>query len=123
MRLELTGGYVDESGDQIVGVGLTSEQVGKIEQFLAIPTSDRDEVLESLSGLFSGVENAGEELDAVGRISSHLNALGYESDRVVYRRQHCAWASLLHGTGPSKRFCLTPRSLGSVFAGAATTIW
>ena len=34
VRLELTNGYVDSSGDPIRGVGLAAEQVDKIERFL-----------------------------------------------------------------------------------------
>ena len=116
VRLELTSGYADESGDQIAGVGLTGDQAGKIEQFLAIPASDRDESLESLRGLFSGVENAGEELDAVARISSHLNALGYKSDRVVIDVSIAR--GLAYYTGPVFEAVLldAPR-FGSVFGG------
>jgi histidyl-tRNA synthetase len=116
VRLELTDGYVDESGDTITGVGLRSEQVDKIEQFLAIPASDRDQVLESLRGLFSGVENAEEELHAVGRISSHLNALGYKSDRVVIDVSIAR--GLAYYTGPVfEAVLLDAPQFGSVFAG------
>ena len=37
VRLELTTGYTDESGDKIPGLGLTAAQVDQIEQFLADP--------------------------------------------------------------------------------------
>src|SRR5258705_10423992 len=45
VRLELTTGYVDSSGDPIAGVCLASEQVDKIERFLKTRSDDlRDEV-------------------------------------------------------------------------------
>ena len=116
VRLELTGGYADESGDKIPGVGLTGEQVDKIEQFLAIPASDRDESIENLRGLFSSIENASEELDAVGRISSHLNALGYKSDRVVIDVSIAR--GLAYYTGPVfEAVLLDAPHFGSVFGG------
>ena len=116
VRLELTTGYVDESGDTIPGVGLTGEQADKIEQFLAIPASGRDEVLASLSNLFSGVDNAEEELDTVGRISSHLNTLGYKSDRVVIDVSIAR--GLAYYTGPVfEAVLLDAPQFGSVFGG------
>jgi hypothetical protein len=36
VRLELIDGYQDESGDTIRGVGLTPDQVARIERFLAM---------------------------------------------------------------------------------------
>src|SRR5438874_736920 len=41
VRLELMDGYKDESGDTIRGVGLSREQVEKIERFLAIKGTRR----------------------------------------------------------------------------------
>src|SRR5215831_8234412 len=39
VRLELTTGYTDESGDKIPGLGLTTEQVDQIEKFIAIKSA------------------------------------------------------------------------------------
>ncbi|HEX3125763.1 MAG TPA: ATP phosphoribosyltransferase regulatory subunit, partial [Thermoanaerobaculia bacterium] len=72
VRLELTEGYVDSSGDPIRGLGLQNTQVDKIEQFLAIRPDDRRQVMGQLREIFAGVENATAELDKVERISSHL---------------------------------------------------
>jgi len=82
-RLELTTGYTDESGDPIPGLGLSSEQVGKIERFLGIGSDVRDEVLEELRALFVSVPGASDEIDVLARISRRLDALGYKDDRVA----------------------------------------
>jgi histidyl-tRNA synthetase len=82
VRLELTEGYVDASGDPIRGVGLAHEQVDKIESFLKVPADDRRATLVQLRETFAGVEGAGRELDLVEKISNHLYALGYGDDQV-----------------------------------------
>src|SRR5438034_1618437 len=45
VRLELMQGYKDESGDLIRGLGLTRDQVDRVEKFLAIKADSRNEVL------------------------------------------------------------------------------
>ena len=45
VRLELTTGYTDESGDKIPGLGLSERQVEQIEQFLQIRSISRSEVI------------------------------------------------------------------------------
>ncbi|HEY2324578.1 MAG TPA: ATP phosphoribosyltransferase regulatory subunit, partial [Thermoanaerobaculia bacterium] len=60
VRRELMDGYKDESGDTIRGVGLTADQVGKIERFLDIKGS-RSEVVAQVTELFG----AAEEIDIV----------------------------------------------------------
>ena len=82
VRLELTTGYVDESGDEISGVGLTDGQVDKIEEFLAIRHDRRVDVVTHLRDLFGTTAGADEEIRAVERISEHLYALGYGDDKV-----------------------------------------
>src|SRR2546428_4037551 len=83
VRLELMQGYKDESGDTIRGLGLRREQVGRVEQFLAIQGASRREVISQLRELFSRVGHAPAQIDAVARISDHLYALGYGADRVA----------------------------------------
>jgi len=56
VRRELTTGYKDESGDTIPGVGLKPEQVDRIEQFLAIKGSTREEILTGLRDVFGALE-------------------------------------------------------------------
>lgn len=82
VRLELTEGYVDSSGDPIRGLGLEHSQVDKIEQFLQIPATDRRATLEQLRSTFHGVEGADEELGKIEKMSNHLYSLGYADSEV-----------------------------------------
>ena len=116
VKLELTSGYTDESGAPIPGLGLSAEQVEKIERFLKIKADSRSEVLKLLRALFGGVDNAQEEIDVVERISSHLDALGYGSDRVVVDLGIAR--GLAYYTGPVfEAVLLDAPQFGSVFAG------
>jgi histidyl-tRNA synthetase len=115
VRRELTEGYKDESGDQIRGVGLTNEQVDKIEQFLAT-AGDRAAVLDQLDALFAGIEGAEGELALIRRISSHLDALGYHSDRIALDVSIAR--GLAYYTGPVfEANLLDAPEFGSVFGG------
>lgn len=116
LRKELTSGYVDESGDQIRGVGLSSEQADKIEEFLAITGETRAAVLERLAELFANLPQAAAEIEAIRRISSHLDSLGYGSDRVVIDVSIAR--GLAYYTGPVfEAVLLDAPQFGSVFAG------
>src|SRR6266851_2882409 len=116
VRLELMHGYKDESGDTIRGLGLHREQVGRIEQFLAIKSDSRREVISQLRELFSGVANAPTQIDAVARISDHLYALGYGDDRVALDLSIAR--GLAYYTGPVfEAILLDAPQFGSVFGG------
>jgi histidyl-tRNA synthetase len=115
VRLELTTGYSDESGDQIQGVGLSNVQVDKIEQFLAIQ-GDRGAVLDQLEALFGNIAGAPEELAVIRRISAHLEALGYQSDRVALDVSIAR--GLAYYTGPVfEANLLDAPEFGTVFGG------
>ena len=116
VRLELMHGYKDESGDTIRGLGLHREQVGRIEQFLAIKSDSRRDVISQLRELFSGVANAPAQIDAVARISDHLYALGYGDDRVALDLSIAR--GLAYYTGPVfEAILLDAPQFGSVFGG------
>lgn len=116
VRLELTTGYVDSSGDPIRGVGLASEQVDKIERFLRIRSDDRREVVSQLRETFEGVEGAESEIGLVERISNHLYALGYGNDRVSLDLSIAR--GLAYYTGPVfEAVLLDAPQFGSVFGG------
>jgi len=83
VRKELTTGYKPEPGDPIPGLGLSGEQVERIERFLAIKDKSRTVVLTKLRGLFEGLEGAAAEIDRVERISKRLYAIGYGDDCVT----------------------------------------
>jgi histidyl-tRNA synthetase len=116
VRLELTTGYVDSSGDPIPGVGIAPEAVDKIERFLAIRADDRREVVAQLRELFAGVEGADREIGVVETISEHLYALGYGNDRVALDLSIAR--GLAYYTGPVfEAILLDAPQFGSVFGG------
>ena len=116
VRKELTTGYVDSSGDEIRGVGLTDAQVDKIERFLQIRSDDRREVVAELRSLFAGVEGADREVGIVDRISNHLYTLGYGEDQVSLDLSIAR--GLAYYTGPVfEAILLDAPQFGSVFGG------
>ncbi len=116
VKLELTTGYQDESGDTIRGVGLEARQVESIERFLSIRAETRTEVVAHLRELFAGVEGAEHEISIVERISSHLYALGYGDHQVMLDLSIAR--GLAYYTGPVFEAVLTDApQFGSVFAG------
>jgi histidyl-tRNA synthetase len=116
VRLELTVGYVDSSGDPIRGLGLENAQVDKIERFLAISPDDRRQVLAELRETFGALEGAEAELAKVERISEHLYALGYGNDQVSLDVSIAR--GLAYYTGPVfEAVLLDAPQFGSVFGG------
>ena len=116
VRLELTSGYTDASGDQIRGVGLNRQQVDRIEKFLEIKSSHRTDVVEQLRELFSGIPRAAAEIDVVDRISRNLYDLGYGDDQVSLDLSIAR--GLAYYTGPVfEAMLLDAPQFGSVFGG------
>jgi histidyl-tRNA synthetase len=111
VKLELMEGYKDESGDTIRGVGLSRDQVEKIEKFLAI-RGTRREVVERLRDLFTDSQAVAD----VEKISNHLYNLGYEDDRVSLDLSIAR--GLAYYTGPVfEAILLDAPQFGSVFGG------
>ncbi len=116
LRLELTTGYMDESGDPIKGLGLSSQQVSRIERFLEIRSERRNEVLGQLRETLSDVPGSAQEIDTLDRISRHLYALGYGDDRVAIDLSVAR--GLAYYTGPVFEAILVDApEFGSVFGG------
>ncbi|HJW96085.1 MAG TPA: histidine--tRNA ligase [Thermoanaerobaculia bacterium] len=116
IRLELMGGYKDESGDTIRGVGLDKDNVDRIEEFLNVKSDARREVLAQLRDLFKSLEDAPAQIDIIERISNHLYALGYDDDRVSLDLSIAR--GLAYYTGPVFEAILTDApQAGSVFGG------
>lgn len=112
VRLELTEGYRDESGDTIRGVQLTKEQVASIERFLAIQSSSRGDVLARVRELFGSPP----AVEAISKISDHLYALGYGDDRVAIDLSIAR--GLAYYTGPVfEATLLDAPQFGAVFGG------
>lgn len=116
VRKELTTGYKDESGDPIPGVGLHLEQVGRLERFLAIQGSTREEILAGLRDVFSAVPGSAEAIGELSKISHHLASLGYREDRAVIDLSIAR--GLAYYTGPVfEAVLLDAPEFGSVFGG------
>jgi len=119
VRLELTEGYVDASGDTIRGLGLSHHQVDKIERFLQIRSDDRRETLAELRETFADVadtDGAAKEIGLVETISNHLYALGYGDDQVSLDVSIAR--GLAYYTGPVfEAVLLDAPQFGSVFGG------
>lgn len=79
---ELTTGRVDMSGDKIPGLGLTSAQVAKIKEFLALPKGNRRIVLAALKDLFRALPSAGEALAELTFLCDSLDLLGIPDGQV-----------------------------------------
>lgn len=115
VKLELTTGYHDSSGDFIPGLSLTSDQVEKIVHFLAVRSEDRREVVAQLRDLFATVAG-GERIDTVEQISNHLFSLGYGNDKVSLDLSIAR--GLAYYTGPVfEAILLDAPQFGSVFGG------
>jgi histidyl-tRNA synthetase len=83
VKLELTKGRIDASGDKIPGLGLTSAQVDKIANFLALPQGKRRVVLGSLTELFRDVPSATEAVAELTVICDSLDNLGIPEENVA----------------------------------------
>jgi len=116
VRLELTSGYRDESGDTIPGLNLTGEQVDRIERFLAIRGDRRDDILAGLREVLGAVPTATGAIDELANISRHLRALGYHEDRTVLDLSIAR--GLAYYTGPVFEAVLVDApEFGSIFGG------
>ncbi|HEX7708952.1 MAG TPA: histidine--tRNA ligase [Thermoanaerobaculia bacterium] len=116
VKLELMSGYKDESGDTIRGVGLSADQVDRIERFLAIKHNSRKEVVGHVRELFGSLEHAAALIDPVEKISNHLYALGYGDEQVSLDLSIAR--GLAYYTGPVFEAILPDApQFGSVFGG------
>src|SRR5262245_53139304 len=116
VRLELTTGYIDESGDKISGLGLASDQVDQIERFIAIQSPSRTEVLRQLHETFGSIPGAAEEMGILEKISHSLDVAGYHDDRVVIDLSIAR--GLAYYNGPVfETVLLDAPNFGSVFSG------
>lgn len=116
VRLELTTGFTDDSGDHVPGLRLDASQVRRIEDFLAIQSPQRQDVLEQLRRTFARVEGAESEIDILRNISDTLGDLGYEDDRVTVDLSIAR--GLAYYTGPVfEAVLLDAPQYGSVFGG------
>lgn len=79
---ELTRGRIDASGDKIQGLGLQTDQVARIREFIALPKGKRRDVLAWLQALMHGIPSAGEACDELRLLCDSLDALGMPEQHV-----------------------------------------
>src|SRR5215475_425952 len=116
VRLELTSGYTDESGDKIPGLGLTTAQVDQIEQFLQIRSGSRSEMIKRLHETFGSIPGADQEIAVLERMSHYLDVAGYHDDRVIIDLTIAR--GLAYYNGPVfETILLDAPQFGSVFSG------
>ncbi len=113
---ELTKGRIDASGDKIPGLGLSNNQVARINEFLSVPTGKRREVLSSLAELFKGIDAAKEAVEELRFICGSLDSLNIPEEHVLLD------LSIVRGldyyTGPIFEASLNDAlEFGSVFGG------
>ena len=122
VRLELTTGYNDESGDTIPGVGLAADRStasSGSSRSVGRPPRRRGPAPRAVPGV-----EAGGGRDRSGRtISSHLYSLGYRRRPVVARPLASPAASPTTRARSSRRSSSTRRSSARSSAAGATTIW
>jgi histidyl-tRNA synthetase len=116
VRLELTTGYTDESGDKIPGLGLTGSQVDQIEQFLGIQSPSRSEAVRKLHETFDSIPGAHDEIGVLEKMSHYLDVAGYHDDRVIIDLSIAR--GLGYYSGPVfETILLDAPQFGSVFSG------
>ena len=116
VRLELTTGYMDESGDKIPGLGLSLEQVDQIEKFLAIQSPKRSDVVRQLHETFGSIPGANDEIAVLEKMSHNLDVAGYHDDRVIIDLSIAR--GLAYYNGPVfETILLDAPQFGSVFSG------
>jgi histidyl-tRNA synthetase len=77
IRQELGPGLTDASGDKIAGLGLSVEQIARIDQFLDLPnTGNAGESLAAARGLLVGNETAVAGLNEVEQVLSYAAQFG-----------------------------------------------
>jgi histidyl-tRNA synthetase len=118
IKLELGPGRIDQSGDKIDGLGLSDNQINKIEQFLNIPQSSRNEAISSLQNLFKDIASSEDGIRELEEISQFLDSMGIRDDRAAID------VSIARGldyyTGPVYEAILTDKKatrIGSVMGG------
>ena len=122
VRRELMDGYKDESGDTIRGVGLTADQVGRIERFLDIKSDSRGEVWRRCASCSPARSRRRADRRRREDLESPLRPrLQRRSRRRSTSRSRAA--SPTTPVPSSKRSCSTRRSSAPSSAAAVTTIW
>ncbi len=101
----LTTGRIDESGDFMKGVGLNSEQVKIIVDYLNISSKSRKDFCERLKSVIGNSRIGLEGIQELEEINDYLDAIGIDEQRVMFD------ATIVRGlsyyTGPVYEVSLT----------------
>jgi histidyl-tRNA synthetase len=116
VKQELGAGRVDSSGDEIKGLNLDGTQISKIEEFLLLPQTTRDEAITSAAEFFKGVPTAAEGIRELEEINKYLSIFELSNDKVVIDLSIAR--GLDYYTGPVyEAILLDAREFGSVMGG------
>lgn len=117
IRLELGPGLKDESGDTITGLGLTEEQIAKVDAFLDLPNSGNvEESLGAVENLLGEIPQVLEATKELRELFANLSGFGL-ADGVVRFDLHLA-RGLGYYSGPVFETMLANQpEFGAVFAG------
>ena len=116
VKKELAEGRMDESGDSIPGVGLDSDTIDRIVQFISIDSVDRHDVIRQLEAVLPAGEITDEALSETRTLAEALDSLGVMQSEAVFM------PSLARGldyyTGPVfEALLLNAPQVGSVMGG------
>lgn len=84
VKLLLTKGRKDPSGDFTAGLGLGEAEVAKIESFLNTRATTRSEVCNLLEGVVGASDIGLEGINELRQMDEQLKALGYDEDRIIF---------------------------------------
>jgi len=116
VRKELGNGRIDESGDPIVGVGLSEKIIDTILSFISISGDSREKVLESIESKLSESESSKTVLQEMQTLVTALESLGVkEGDAIL---DPSLARGLDYYTGPVfEAVLLSAPDIGSVMGG------
>ncbi|MEA3311522.1 MAG: histidine--tRNA ligase [candidate division WOR-3 bacterium] len=83
VRLELGPGRVDDSGTEILGLGLKDDQIAKIEVFLNLSQGTRHQAIDSLKELFRDTPGSEEGISELEEIHKYLKAVGVPDEKAA----------------------------------------
>jgi histidyl-tRNA synthetase len=108
---------VDESGDPIRGLGLSAEQIARVDAFLDLPnTGDASATSAAVRALLGGQQQAAEALAEIEQVLTYAAAFGVDMDAVKFDL-HLA-RGLGYYTGPVFEVLLADLpGFGSIFGG------
>lgn len=117
VRQELGPGLVDDSGDPIRGLGLSSEQIARVDAFLDLPNAgDAAETAAAVHQLLDGQTQAEQGLSEIEQVLTYAEAFGVDLAAVKFDL-HLA-RGLGYYTGPVFEVVLSDLpSFGSIFGG------